>query len=423
MKKLNIMIGVSKTKTLFRFSRRPIIAAAAGMIVAITVAVCLQYPAPTDQRFEAAAARLVEVCQNSPYHPSCYDKEIPKLMDEGFSMEDAFAVTRLVQNRDPSYQYCHVLGHELAAKETAKDPDKWKEVIARAPIGVCSNGAIHGAFQERFRVESFAGHAVEAIVPELLGICEAHDGWEPTGMTEATCTHGLGHLTMYVTNGDVDASLALCDRIVTENDTNSKRQLCYDGVFMQIYQPLEPEDEALIAGQEVKTKAELAAFCGRFSGQKYGSCVTEGWPLYLDVIDDPATAVDFCDRLNDGGWQHERCLSGLFFRAMAGANLDSGWAESYCPHVRSPYGGMCFANAAARLIETDDRNVGKALALCAAAADTGNDRDCYDKLLQFSSYNFAVGSAGFYKLCNGLPGKWRTACLDQVPRTDLDGGT
>ena len=410
----------SKARTLFRW--RPILAVGIGMIAAAGASFYIHYSMTDDVRFEDAAIRIVAACQESPYRPSCYDKELPKLMDEGFSMEDAFAITRLVQDRDPSYQYCHVLGHELSAKETAKDPDNWKSVIARAPIGVCSNGAIHGAFQERFRVESFAGKSVDDIVPELLGICEAHEDWNPTGMTEATCIHGLGHLTMYVTNGDVDASLSLCDRVVEENETNSKRQLCYDGVFMQIYQPLEPEDEALIAGQEVESKAELAAFCSRFTGAKYGSCVTEGWPLYLDVIDDPATAVDFCDRLDDGGWQHERCLSGLFFRAMAGANLSHDWARTYCPQVRAPYGDMCFANAAARMIETDDRNIEKAIALCETAAETDNEAGCYDKMLQYSSYNFVVGSPEFYTLCHGLPDKWQIKCLSQVPRTDLDGG-
>src|SRR5690606_41757443 len=103
------------------------------------------------------------------------------------------------------------------------------------------------------------------------------------------------------------------------------------------------------------------------------------------------TAVDFCDRLNED-WQHERCLSGLFFRAMAGANLSSDWALSYCPQVRAPYAEDCFANAAARMIETDDRNIEKALALCDAAAETGHARGCSDEMLQYSSYNFSLGS-------------------------------
>lgn len=416
-----IMIAVSKAKNLFKSKWAYIIGAALVLVAAFFL--YQQTSVPTEMRLENAAVSMIKICEDSPYRPSCYDKEIPKLMDEGFSMEEVFDVTRLIQERDLAYQYCHVLGHELSAKEVVKDPDKWKDVIARAPIGVCSNGAIHGAFQERFRVESFSGRAPEDIVPELTGICAAREDWAPTGMAEATCIHALGHLTMYVTDGHVEDSLTLCDMVVEENDSNTKRQLCYDGVFMQIYQPLEPEDELLITGQEVESKSELTAFCSNFTGQKYGSCVTEGWPLYLDVIDVPETAVDFCDRLNDGGWQYQRCLSGLFFRAMAGANLSNEWAESYCPKVREPHGGICFANAAARLIETDDRNVSKALALCTEASNTAYRDECFDKLLQFSAYNFSVGSERFYELCNGMPEKWKRACLNQVPQKELDGGT
>ena len=107
---------------------------------------------------EAAAETIIATCAQESYAPSCYDKEIPKLMDEGYSMEQAFAVTQ-VARKDPSYQYCHVLGHYLAAKETQKDPENWKDVIARIPLGMCSNGAIHGAFQERFRAESLPENA------------------------------------------------------------------------------------------------------------------------------------------------------------------------------------------------------------------------------------------------------------------------
>lgn len=417
-----IMSGVSLVKNLFKSTTSILI-----MVVLLVMTVLFIYyqylTTSFGDRFEAAATRMIKVCEDSAHRPSCYDKEIPKLMDEGFSMEEVFDVTRLVQERDPTYQYCHVLGHELSAKEVIKDPDKWKDVIARAPIGVCSNGAIHGAFQERFRVESFAGRPLEDIVPELTGICEAREGWAPTGMVEATCIHGLGHLTMYVTNGNVKDSLTLCDMVIEDDDLNSRRQLCYDGVFMQIYQPLEPEDELLIAGQEIETKAELATFCSNFTKEKYGSCVTEGWPPYLDVIDEPATAVDFCDRLNDGGWQHQRCLSGLFFRAMAAANLSNEWAQSYCPKVREPHGGICFANAAARLIETDDRNVSKALDLCASISNSEYKNECYNKLIQFSSYNFDVGSEKFYELCTGMPERWGNVCLNQVPQKELDGGT
>ena len=96
------------------------------------------------------ATGIVKKCSSASYKPTCYEKEVPMLMDS-ISMEEAFQVTRIIQDLDKSYQYCHVLGHELSARETAKDPGKWKDIIPRCPSGLCSNGCIHGAFQERFR--------------------------------------------------------------------------------------------------------------------------------------------------------------------------------------------------------------------------------------------------------------------------------
>ena len=93
-------------------------------------------------------------CATESYRPACYDKKIPLLMDqESITMEEAFRVTALIQKQDSEYWYCHVLGHNLASKEAAKDPAMWAKVIPRCPAGQCSNGCLHGAFQERYRDE------------------------------------------------------------------------------------------------------------------------------------------------------------------------------------------------------------------------------------------------------------------------------
>lgn len=371
---------------------------------------------PREVQMRRAAEVIVEACADSDYRPTCYDEEIPKVMDNGYSMEEAFAITRLVQDADPEYQYCHILGHELSAKETAKDPSRWKDVVARAPLGVCSNGAIHGAFQERFRVESMEGHSVAEIEPELQGVCDPRDGWEVTEMGKATCIHALGHLTMYVTGADIHDSLELCDRLVPANKYDSERQLCYDGAFMQIYQPLEPEDFALIAGMEIESREESIAFCEQFSGAKRGSCISESWPLYRDTFDSPETITQLCERTNYDDWQYERCLNGLFFVAMAQSNLSNEWALSFCPNLPASYSGTCIGNAAARLIETDDRNIGRALALCTDAEASGLGGACFNDLLKYSNYIFTIGSPEFYELCNGMPDPWKTDCLAQVPQ-------
>jgi hypothetical protein len=83
-------------------------------------------------------------CSSVGYKPTCYDEEIPKLLDI-ITMEDAFQVTRYVQEKRPEYLYCHVLGHNIAEQETRKDPSRWKDVVARCPTTMCNNGCPHGA--------------------------------------------------------------------------------------------------------------------------------------------------------------------------------------------------------------------------------------------------------------------------------------
>ena len=52
------------------------------------------------------ARQVQDKCKGSNYKASCYDREIPKLMDY-ISMEDAFNVTKIIQKTDVQYKYCH----------------------------------------------------------------------------------------------------------------------------------------------------------------------------------------------------------------------------------------------------------------------------------------------------------------------------
>ena len=189
---------------------------------------------------------IIKLCAGERYHPACYDREIPKLMDF-ISMEEAFKVTKIVQSKDSAYPYCHVLGHELSAREVRKNPDNWKEVVTRCPAGMCSNGCIHGGFQERFRAESFTDEQIEIVKPDLAMICEKRGSWNPTGLEQASCYHAIGHLTMYLTDADIDKAIKICEFAAIKPNGRSFIQTCTDGVFMQMFQPLEPEDFALIA--------------------------------------------------------------------------------------------------------------------------------------------------------------------------------
>lgn len=364
-----------------------------------------------NKNLEMYAEGVIKKCSSLTHHQSCYDKEVPILMDEiaKLTMEEAFQVTRLIQEKDRTFPYCHVLGHNLSAKEVKKDQSKWKEVLSRCPSGVCSNGCIHGGFQERFRAESFTDEQVEDIKPDLKTICEKRPDWNPTGLEQASCYHALGHLTMYITEADVGDSIKLCEEIAQKRDGRSFLQVCLDGVFMQIYQPLEPEDFALIAGKEV-TLDTVDNFCANYSGFAKASCLSESWPLYRqDIMNDPSQLIKFCSK--EEAQNQPRCYNGLFYVLTAQFNFDVEKIKIYCLGLPSHLQGKCFAGTASRMIETDYRNINSAVNLCSGITSPVSKEECFDELLEYSTYNFHAGSPQFLKLCNSLPDSWKGKCL------------
>lgn len=370
----------------------------------------LQY-APQNEKtpFQTYAAQIVQSCSSESYRPVCYDREIPKLMDV-LSMEEAFEVTKLVQQQDGQYWYCHVLGHNISAREVAKDPSAWKEVVARCPSGMCSNGCIHGAFQERFRVESLPDAKIEELKPELEGVCKKKPGWNPTGMEQATCSHALGHLAMYITDADINKATTLCEELAGNVDGRNFSQICFDGAFMQIFQPLEPEDLALVKGKQ-PSKESFHSFCNEFRGARKSSCISEGWPLFSKEIVTPQGLVQFCSFLQDDLMQERRCYGALFYVLTAQFNFDENRLKSFCQDLPQERKGQCFANAASRMIETDTHLMENSIRMCSIASTFGVGERCYEELLVYSTYNFHPGSEEFFRLCSSLPELWKSKCL------------
>ncbi len=354
------------------------------------------------------AKQVMDKCASDKYRLGCYDKEIPKLIDR-ISMEDAFRVTRIVQQSEgDNYLYCHVLGHNLSAKETAKDPTKWQEVVTRCPSGMCSNGCIHGAFQERFRTETMTSEEIDKVLPELKTVCEARGNWNPTGMERASCYHAIGHLIMFISNGNINKSNQVC-----ENLPESYLQMCYDGNFMQIFQPLGQEDIDLVKDIAPKTPKEAEVFCAPYSGLKKSSCHQESWPLYLDQIMKPAGLVKFCSYTNDIAMQ-QRCYNALFYVVVAEVRLDLVKIKEFCSGLPDSKKGLCFSNSASRMIETDYGLADKAVSLCKTAETFGVGEQCYNELIRYSTYNYHPNSERAKYLCDVLPGVWKVKCKDKL---------
>lgn len=359
---------------------------------------------------EVYADRVIDVCKNDSHRPSCYDEEIPKLMDF-ISMEDTFNVTKIIQGIDKSYVYCHVLGHKLSARELKKDPSKWKEIVARSPKGVCSNGAIHGVLQEKFRSETLNDEQIKGLLPDLADVCEKRDSWHPTGMEQASCYHAIGHLSMYITSADISKSLGVCEKVALKEKGRDFTQVCFDGAFMQIYQPLEPEDFALIEGKQPREQ-DVLSFCKTFLEKPRVSCWNESWPLSREEILTSTGLVDFCSsEIFGNSAARDRCFEAMFFVATAQFNFNDLKISSLCLGLPEGLIGKCFGIAATRLIETDYRNINKAVNLCTEAKDLIYSDICYSTLAQRSKFNFGSESPNLNKICSSLPQEWINQCL------------
>ena len=183
----------------------------------------------TESSLRKHAEEVLVRCQKEEFTPNCYDKEIPKLM-RFMSMEDAFGVTRYVQEKDPKYRFCHVLAHEL-----------------RCPATMCNNGSPHGVLMYKFKSESLSDSQIESILPDLKEVCEPRGKWQPSEVEIGMCYHGIGHLNMYITDADIDKSLELCEKIGVKEDGRSYYKTCVQGVFMIVFQGVEQEEFALVA--------------------------------------------------------------------------------------------------------------------------------------------------------------------------------
>lgn len=358
----------------------------------------------------ALASKIVANCKAAPYRPTCYEEEVPTLMNK-ISMEDAFIVTRMIQDQDQQFRYCHVLGHKLSSNETAKNPNAWMDVIPRCPSnGMCSNGCLHGAMQERFRSENLSDAQLEKVIPDLQIACETRKNWHPTGLDQAICYHGLGHLLVYITNADFKKTLEVCDKIAEKEDGRNFTGVCYEGAFMQLFQPLEPEDFALAKGRTPE-KNNLESYCGQFETKQHQqACWEEGWPLLGEEVKTADGIVSFCSKSPNPQYI-DHCFEMLFTGFGQGVNFDVEAITNLCSKVPAKRQGQCFANGGLGMIQADKRFIDSATNMCMKISTDAEKDDCFNILANMALYNFHTGSDELNKFCNNLPEKFQNQCL------------
>lgn len=366
---------------------------------------------PAQSDLKKYAQNVINKCKNTPLPTSCFDKEIPKLMDY-ISMRDAFGVAKIVSEQYKEYTHCHVLGHELSGIETKKDPSKWKDVITQCPAAVCNNGCLHGPLLTRFNKDVLTDEQIRKIKPDLFDVCDPRGTWHPLEVETSMCYHGMGHLNMYITGADVNKSVDLCKYEGTKPNGKNYVQTCIQGVFMEIYQSLEPEDIALVKNI-AQTKESVPKFCSQFTGEAWGACHRESWALYQSSLEDPKVTNKFCSYSSDA-LERRKCFSTVMSSITIAFLLpdnDLHKLDNFCKGLDHDQLDYCYGDAAQRLVQIDTVNTNIALGVCKIAPNNGNQ--CYSDMIRFGTSTFQPNSSGYKNYCGKLPAPWDKKCLNK----------
>lgn len=359
--------------------------------------------------------KIIEKCSNDNFRRVCYDREIPKLLKKGFvTMEEAFLITNDIQKKDTSYLYCHTLGHELADIETAKNTDKWLDVMARCPNSACNGGCEHGAVVRKFKgSETLTDAQIKAIIPEISTACEPRGSWRPSGLEISLCYHSMGHLGMYITNADIERSLDFCKDVSKKPDGRDYYQTCVQGVFMIIFQARDSDDLALVSRIAPK-KVEIESFCSKYSGIDMVACRIESWPLFSEELRSAEGLTKFCSFTNDSNFR-KWCFDdsgmrgGLSIEILQSKGI-SGVAD-YCVSFPSDIRERCFSSVATAWIQDEPSFLSKSIELCQAGSKYGYSSKCFDALASYSVFRLNKGSREWSDYCTALPSFYKEKCL------------
>ena len=359
--------------------------------------------------FDPLAGRvdaIVATCTSSSDNAACYEHEVSALYPS-LSVPEIFDIVRLLRKKDATYQFCHVLAHKIGERVVAEDPERWIDAIPLNPSdGLCSNGFIHGVVGGRFRAEVLDDATLQKLLPDFRRACEPRTGWKPSNLDQAICYHGLGHLYDFITNANLSKALDIC----TQTTTETYRRVCIEGVFMQIYQPLEPDDFLMIEQMPVKpTKGTVRQFCARFGDTPAyeGACLRESWPLHAGITD--GTGVEsFCS-----GQPNEEEENACYQSATAIiGRLSLGNPEkaaSACEKLPQNRREICFGTAAQSVLEENRDDASSAIALC-ARAEGPVARSCMTMLAAQATFIFGHNKPEMNAFCAALPADIRAQC-------------
>lgn len=354
-----------------------------------------------DSLVEYHAQAMVNECRSETGEEKkrCYEREGVSRYGE-LTVPELFMVIRKIRILDPGYQFCHVLGHRIGELRALEDPERWIDAIPENPTdNMCSNGFIHGVIIGRFRDDVVTDEEFKADLSSFVEACAPREGWRPSPLDRAICYHGMGHLFAFITELKVPRALSMC-RSIAVGEAQQYLRVCQEGVFMQIYQPLEPDDYELLTHlTHPPTKQTYRSFCSQYKkDDEEAACLREAVAYFRNDLREGKGVDAFCAGHPKGYTEdcYETALT-IIGRTQLG---NTGAVVQACSRVSESRRGGCLGRAALAVLEEASGDVQMALSTCLAAPPP-YDRACLDFLGSRAQFIFPDNS-GVGAFCSAI---------------------
>lgn len=168
----------------------------------------------------------MRICFSSGGKDSCY-KNLATILFNQFYLSEILDLIQKNEEDEAVFSRCHELTHYLTRLAYSKEQSITK--VYDQCTSVCHGGCYHGAIEQYLSDKKLTpGVDNERISQEIPKVCGIKSEYKIPLLYDE-CTHGIGHGTMYITDGDLIASLSMCDLLDNQRDKES----CYSGAFME----------------------------------------------------------------------------------------------------------------------------------------------------------------------------------------------
>ncbi|HEY4502120.1 MAG TPA: hypothetical protein VJJ20_03600 [Candidatus Paceibacterota bacterium] len=253
---------------------------------------------------------------------------------------------------------CHDILHEIG-RTAYKKYGGFNEAAA-FQSDFCNSGYIHGIFESYFKSASSS-------LSMLAKQCSEYASTQGRQFDLWQCHHGVGHGFMYLTGGDLDESLALCDRYMEEAGTG-----CQNGAYMEVF------NLEVLAKESGYIDPENPFATCKARSQAKGDCY-----VYVPTYLSQTRGMDFPDILKE------------------------------CNKAEFGYKGSCLGGVAAEAIKRNMGNPGLVFALCGQAGSFINQELCTAGLVDMYMNQKGSYFAGV-ELCKQAPQDLLDSCNSVV---------